>query len=372
MRNKKFISVLILYASYLWFTTFGGSILPTHFLQQGLDFKQMILGKVLIFVSQIVLLLTLTSFWSKKSWRLAMVMIMAYLLLSIKVFNVYQFYFAHILVGFSLFLFYLFYNIAHFENTPKEKRGFSSALMFTLPLVINFFAPLFAGYVASVNMNMLWILSGIFFLVSFFATKLPENFHLSYNVKAAWKEIKTTRWLIFVQGIWEAVLIGIIPIYSLFFIKEPLSYGIYLAYLSLVSIIANLLLGHFTDKAQRRAVFLYPTTLIMVLITFLLDFGTKDLLTWAIVTGVFLFVTPLFWNLSTTITVDAHSNLRLAFPAREIALAVGRMIGLFAVFVSFTLETTPHYIFFVLGGILLFFPLILFWNTRVSKKYTYL
>ncbi len=372
VRNKKFINTFLLYISYLWFATFGSSILPVHFLQQGLDFRQMMLGKVILFASQILLLFILTSFWSKKGWRLATITFFVYILLSIKILNVYQFYFANIWAGFALFFFYVFYNIAHFENTPKEKTGFSSSLMFTLPSLINFIAPLAAGYIVMVNINMLWILAGLFFLISYFTSKLPDNFHITYTIKSALNEIKATRWLIFVEGVWEAILMGLIPIYSLFFIKEPLPYGIYLAYLSLVGIIANLSLGRFTDKVQKRAVFLYPLTIIMVGVTLLFDLATRNLVLWAVVTGALLFTVPLFWNISTALIVDSRPNLKLAIPGREIALAVGRVIGLLAVFVSFTLEQIPHYIFFFLAGAMLCYPLILYWNTRVSRKYTYL
>lgn len=372
MRNKRFLYTFFLYSSYVWFTTFGGSILPTHFLQQGLDFKQMIFGKVLVFAAQAALLLSLTSFWSRRAWKLAPVMILAYILLSIKILNVYQFFLANIFVGAALYFFYVFYNIAHFENTPKEKRGLSSSIMFALPVSINLFAPVFAGFVATINLSALWFLAGFFFLISFYAANFPENFSITYSVKAALQEIKATRWLIFIEGIWEALLMGVVPIYTLFFIKEPLPYGIYLAYLSLVGVAANLLLGRFTDKVQKRAFFLYPITLILVGVTFFFDLATKDLLLWSVAGGALAFMVPLFWNISTAMVVDIHPNLRLAIPGRELVLAVGRMIGLSLVFISFFFETIPHYIFFILAGVLLVYPLILFWNTQISKKYRYL
>lgn len=372
MRNNKFINLLVLYSAYTWFTSFSGSILPTHFLEQGLDFKQMMLGKLLFFSSQIILLLFLTSFKSKWAWRLALILNFGYILLSIKILNSTQFYIANALSGFALFFFFVFYNIAHFENTPQEKRGYSSALMFSVGPLISIFAPLASGFLTSINIAYLWIFSGVFFLVAFYFTKRQDNFHLSYSLKLALNEIKSTRWLIFIGGVWEAMTFGIIPIFTLFFIKEPLKYGGYLAYLALIAILANLILGKFTDKIQKRAAFLYPLTISMAVLTLFFNLAVENLFLWIVLTGLLQFLLPLFWNISTTIVVDSHPNLRLAMPGREFMLAAGRIIGLLIALLSFLLEKTPHAVFFVLGFVMFLYPLTLFWNTRISRRYSYL
>ncbi len=54
------------------------------------------------------------------------------------------------------------------------------------------------------------------------------------------------------------------------------------------------------------------------------------------------------------------------------ALAVGRTIGLAATVISFILEPTPKVIYYVLGGILLLYPMYLFWVSRVKKHYAFL
>lgn len=332
----------------------------------------MMLGKLLLFSGQIILLLFLTSFESKKAWRLAFFLYFGYILLSIKILNPTQFYIANALSGAALFFFYIFYNIAHFENTPREKRGYSSALMFSVGPLISIFAPLASGFLASTNIVYLWIFSGVSFLIAFYFTKRQENFHLAYTLKSALNEIKATRWFIFIQGVWEALVFGIIPIFSLFFIKEPLQYGGYLAYLALTAVLANLILGKFTDKIQKRAAFLYPLTISMAILTLLFDLAVRNIFLWIVFTGLLQFLLPLFWNVSIALVVDSHPNLRLAMPGREFMLAAGRIIGLLIAFISFSIEKIPHNVFFVLGFVMFLYPVILFWNTRISKRYRYL
>lgn len=370
--NKKFVQVLTLYTAYLWFTSFSSAILPTHFLQQGLNYNQMIFGKFLVFAFQLILLLFLTSFTSKNAWRMATVTYLMFVLLSVKILGPVQFYIASGLSGFSLFFFYIAYNIAHFKNTHKSKTGHSSAIMFSIGPIINIIAPLASGLIAKINFNLLWILAIVSFFICLFSVRNQENFRVKYSAKKALQEIKATRFFILIEGIWEALPFGLVPIFTLYFIKEPLPYGAYLAYLSLIAVFANLLLGKITDKIQRRAIFLYPITITLAVITFLFFFAINNLPMWIITTSLLQFFLPLFWNLSTAMVIDSHSNLNLAIPGRDLILGIGRIAGLFITFASLTFEKTPKNIFIFLGLVMLLFPIILLWNTRVSKRYSYL
>lgn len=372
MFNKRFLLLFTFYISFVWFTTFGTSILPTQFLAQHVSLQQMMFGSVLKFVAQILLLITLTKFTAKISWRLALVSSLIYISLSISIYSVFQFYAASFISGFAMFFFFVFYNIAHFEHTPQEKRGHSSALMFIAPSLIGIAAPLLAGYVAQVNLILLWIISLVSFFISLYLVRLQENFQVSYQIKTAIREIKATRVFVFLEGIWEAVPFGVIPIYTLYFIQTPLKYGVFLAYLALVSILANFTLGKITDRLQKRTIFLYPLTIIMACTTILFITVKSNLVHWIILTGVIQFLLPLFWNVSTAMIIDTHPNLQLAIPGREFLLAAGRILGLSIAFISFTTEKSPYYIFIVLGLILFLYPILLFWNTKVSKTYSYL
>lgn len=372
MYNKQFLLLFGFYISYLWFTTFSNAILPTHFLQQGLTLSQIMIGSFLGNAGQTLLLLTVKKLSSKLAWRLAILSWLFYLLLIITIHNAFQFYIASVVSGFTVYLFFVFYNIAHFEKTPKENRGHGSALMFVMPTFIGIFAPIIAGYITQINIIFLWLISFCSFFIALYMVNFQDNFTINYTIKAALQEIKATRVLIFIEGVWEALVFGIIPIYTLFFIKTPLNYGIFLSYLSLVSIVANLTLGKLTDKLQKRVIFLYPLTIIMALTTFFFSFATKNLTLWIIAISIIQFLLPLFWNVSTALIVDAHPSLRIAFPGREIVLAVGRVTGLLFASISFIFEKSPSIIFIVLGLTLLLYPTVIYWNTNISKKYTYL
>lgn len=371
MLKTPFAKLFIFFIVYLWFKTFSGAVLPTHYLKQGLSLSMMMGGSVSLFIGQIVVLLIFKKLSARKSYLLALFTSCISLLLVVKINFPWQYYLASAFGGASIFFYFVFYNIAYFENTPKGKIGVNSALMFSVITILSILAPLLAGVLAEISMNLVWAFSAIFILPALFLAFSQKDFTISYTIKASLLEIKATRVLIFLEGIWEALVFGIIPIYTLYFITTPLGYGTYLAYLSLIGILANLILGKLTDRLQKRVVFLYPLTVTMAIVTFLFVFVQNNLSWWLILTAAIQLLLPLFWNITTAMVVDVHPNLRMSIPGRELVLAAGRVLGLFLALISFSWEKTPFWIYFVLGGVLLLFPVVLYRNTKI-KKYQYL
>lgn len=372
MYQKGFLKLLIFYFSFVWLLSFSKAILPTHYLAEGLSYKEMMFGNVMIFVGQIFALLSFRKFSSRPAWQLAPLLWLVFILLIIKIVSPAQFYLAMFINGLTLFFFFIYYNIAHFRLTPAQNRGESSAVMFVVGPIINVFAPLLSGELAQINISLLWIGTAISFVISFGMANIQQNFQLTYSLSDALREIRATRNFIFIEGVWEALVFGIIPIYTLFFIKEPLQYGVFAAYLAAMGVISNLLLGRLTDKLQKRSVFLYPLTIALTVITLLFPLAASSLKLWAIAAAAVSFLLPLFWNVSTAMVVDAHPNLDLAIPAREFTLAIGRLTGLLLAFLSFSVEKSPKYIFIVLGIVILLYPLNLYWNTKIKKNFQYL
>lgn len=367
-RRQLFVNLIIFNVVFSWADSFSFSVLKPHFLNQGLSIEQMILGSLYSFISTCLLMIFINKISSRLSWRLAFIACFASILLFVKINNSGQYYLASMISGFIVPLFYVAYNIAHYQLTPRHRTGFSSGIMFSIFPIVGLIAPLAAGWLAEINYLYIWVLSGIFFTATFILTKFQTNFTIQYNLLAGFRTIKATRILLFLEGIWETLAFGIIPIFSLHFIKSPLYYGTYLAYLSLMSVIANLVLGHLSDKLQKRLVFLYPVTILMALATFTFPLVTTNLIFWLILTGIIQFLCPLFWNFSTSYFIDIHPNVLIIMPIRELVLNIGRVLGFIALAINFKFETTPTYIFYFLGLVMLLYPAVLFYNTRYAAK----
>lgn len=372
MYVKEFRTLLLFYFSYIFFVTFSRSLLPTYFLKEGFSFKEIVASGGVIFLTQLICLFIFKKPSLLIAWRLSLIVWMIFILLVVRLENHLQFYLAMVANGISIFLFFIVYNVIHFDYTPQNRRGESTAVMVAFGPIISVIAPFVAGILAQIKFSLIWLVSGSVFIFCYYLTFLQKDFSYEYSIKKAVSYIAATRVYIFLEGIWEAMVFAVIPVYTLFFINTPLNYGIFTSYLALLGAISNFLLGRFTDKIQKRAIFLYPVTLIMVAVTYLFPFATESLNLWIILTGAISFLLPIFWNLTIAMVVDTHEDLKLAMPGREVFLASGRLLGILFAFVSFSMEKSPRIIFIVLGTVMLLFPLALYWNTHIKKKYRYI
>ncbi len=355
----------------LWVSAFTRTILPAYYLSQGITLYQMIVASILVFGSQLIFLLVFRQSTAKWLWRISILTTLASTLLIIRLETVWQYFLASAVNGVALATYWVAYNIAYFGATPKQKTGLGSAIMFSVFPLLNIVGPPLGGFIMQSNTTLFWTISLFFFTIAYLLVEVQQDFSVKYSVLESLFEIKATRIFLFLEGIWEALPFAIIPVYTLYFIQTPLSYGAFAAYLSLIGVAANLLLGKTTDKLQKRVLFLYPLTLVLAATTFMFPHATNSLAVWLVVTGVINFFLPLFWNISTSMVVDTHANLQIAIPGREIVLAAGRVTGFILVLISFTVEPTPDGIFYILGLVMLSYPFCLWWISRFKKKYAF-
>ncbi|OGG04242.1 hypothetical protein A2Z33_03780 [Candidatus Gottesmanbacteria bacterium RBG_16_52_11] len=370
MRNNPVTGPLVFLIAYVWLRTFSGAILPTHYLAQGITLSDMMGGLTFYFAGQIALLTVFTRLRSRSSYLLATLVSMLSLMLIIRITSSWQFYLASVLAGTTAYFFFLPFNVGYFSAGTPEKTGRNSAMMFTSNTIISVLAPLLAGALASVSMNYIWAFSLVFLLPVLFLIPRQRDFVLDYSVRESLASIRSIRTLLFLEGIWETLVFGIIPFYTLYFIRSPAGYGTYLAFLSLVGAVATMTLGSVTDRMRKRAVFLYPITMALSALTFLFAAGGGDVSSWLILTASVQFLLPVFWTLTTAMVVDSGVELTKAIPGRELILTLGRVIGLGAAWASFVWEGKPFFIYFLLGLAMLLFPVILFGNKKY-RRYVY-
>lgn len=345
--------------------------MPSYLLNQGISYFSLVLGVILSLLAPMLLILTIKKLNSRRSWIYAIITYALFIILIVKITGPFQFWIAKVMGGAFFFFFFLPYNIAHFQLTPKENIGESSAIMFGASPFINIIAPLAAGFIANVGTNYIWGISiGIGVLCLFLASR-QVDFEFKIDLKKSLKEIEATRWLIFIEGIWEALVFTAIPVFTLFFIKSNLNYAIFGSYLAATGALANFALGRVTDKIKKRSFLLYPVAFILGITTILFVFAIDNTVLWIIATGIISFILPLFWNLSTAIVVDTVSDLKIAMPGREFLLAIGRTIGSVLVLASLAIEHTPRVIFLVLAIAIFAYPLVIFWNSKIKRRFTY-
>lgn len=370
MNNQKFKSLIILYAAYAWFGRVSSSIIPAYLLGRGITVDQMFLANALQFLPMLFVLLFIRIPSAKQSWRLAIVSALLAVLSIVNVRYSFQVYLTYIFGGISLALFFVYYNVGHFLYTPKDKTGVSGGVMYAVSPAISIFAPLLAGSLAVTNINNLWIICLLSFGLAYTLTFWQSDFKITYNIRESLNSIRAVRVPIILEGIWESVLFAFIPLTTLRFITNPSTYGQYLAYLSLVGTVAGLLLGHFSDKFGKRSFLLTPIALILSILTIFLIWGSKSLPLWILVTSAIQFMIPIFWNITTALMVDQNLDLKVAFPAREIVLAFGRLLGLAFTYVCI-INSQANFLLIVLALVILALPLYLYYQSRITKQFAY-
>lgn len=367
-RRRQFLNLLVFFAVYVWFRAFSTSVLNPHFLQSGVGLEAMVLGSAISFTTAIIILMFFKSVNNLSWWRWAIIFAYLGILSIVKVNFIWQYFLFCLLIGSNTALYFVPYNIAHFQLTPKARTSFSAGVMFAVGPVISFVAPLASGWLAQVNYIYIWSLSFLFFIASLLLVKFQTPIQIKIDIKGGYKYLRPTRLIVFLEGIWEILVFSLIPIFTLYFITTPLVYGGYLSYLALVGILANLFLGKLSDHHQNRLVFLIPTTVILAVTTIFFPAGIKSLPLWLIITGIIQFFSPLFWNFSTAWFVDLQPDHERSMPIRELILNVGRALGLLLAWINFQFQSPPTLIFYFLGGVMLLYPLVLLYNTKHAAR----
>lgn len=361
--------LIVFLAACLWFSSFARAVIPPHILSQGITLQHMAIGGFLMFATQTVLFFLHQNFRAKRAWTIAIWTSALFVFGQVRILHPYQFYAVSIINGVGMYYYWIPYNIAYFRNTRSHHLGRNTGLMFSIYPLINIIAPPLAGVIATVSTPLVWILSLVFFAISAFTLKPLEDFRVQFGVSAALKEIRHTRVFLVLEGVWEAILFSLIPIYTLTFLNTPLSYATFGGYLALAGAAAGLILGKLTDKQGKRAYLIAPLATLIAIITFVFPAANTSFPFWMILTGLLSLIVPIFWNVTTAATIDLHPNLALVIPGRELCLAIGRTIGLFFASVSFLYEPTPTFIYPALALVLIVYLVYLHWIKTVRKSY---
>lgn len=371
MKSSPFFSILLLYISYVWVMRISSALIPAYLHQSGTSLNQLFLANAIQFIPTLVILIFFQIRTARLAWSLSLVAGLLSMLSAIYLRSPYQVYLIYFLSGASLALFFVYYNVGHFLYTPKQNTGTSGGIMFAVSPAISIVAPLLAGFLATTDINYLWGLALLSFVLAFSLIARQPNFKIKYTLAQSFQAIRSTRIPIFLEGIWEAVLFAIIPILTLNFITDLGEYGKYLAYLSLVGTLAGLFVGRYTDQHGKRSYLLWPISFALALLTLALIYSQESLALWVVTTSLIQMIIPIFWNIMTTLVVDQGGDLKVVFPGREITLAAGRLLGLSATAYLVSIHQT-NLSLYILALVIIALPFYLHYQSQIVCNYKYL
>jgi len=330
------------------------------FIQNGFSFSQASLFYLIDYATPPIMLLFTKKFSSKKSFYLALISEILLMASFYHFFHPWQIYLSGILAGLTVVFFYITYNTLYFENTPKDKRATSSSLFtlagpflgITIPLVIGFFGQKY-------GLSSVFLISILILFVTLWLIKFLPYIEFKCELGQSLLKTKKINFLLFLEGTKESVSLASVPLFTLFFIRQPLPYGKFLSYLAFLSTAASIFLGYISDKFKRRKIILYPVTFLVGLLIVGLGLAS-NIFWWTILSGTLSFLITINGTFVTTLVLDQISDVKIGMISREFLLGAGRVFGMAFTFLSLTFSNSPKLALILIGSLYFLFPLTVY------------
>lgn len=362
MFTKDITKTYLVQVGYTISEIFGFSFIFLYLYLVGHSFFEIIAYNMIGFFIPILYLLFVRSFRTRTNIYISFVLgLVAYSILYTLIPSIWLYVFA-MLRGIILILFYTSYNINIFGLIKKKDYAFSSGVYFSIFYSLGIFFPVIAGFIAeSFGFKSLFIIGAVTLTIPAYFTSKIKNIQVNFILRNAIKNLRKINILVFIEGIWEIVPFMLIGLYTIFFIKTPLKFGLFYSYLSVVGIAANIIFTKMSDKIKKRTVFIYPLSILLGIFTMFL-FYAHDFRTWAILTGIIEFLGIITFPFMTTIVLDKQKTVAEGMVVRELFLNLGRVVGISFVFLSLFLFDSLLPSFLIIGMIFLLFPYLVYRN----------
>ncbi len=361
MRNRSTIFRLyFFFLTFLLAVSLGRSLLSFWYIQNGLDYKQIVLYFLIDFLMPPLILLFVRKFSTQRSFIIALLSEILLMLNVSHFYHPFQIYLAGALAGTTVLFFYLTYNTLFFENTPRDKRATSSSLYILPGPVLSIIIPLLTGFIGQTwGLPKVFLASIVVLFFVFYLVRFLPKIEFECNLFDNLKKTQRINLLLLIEGIKDSIPLVALPVFVLFFIRQPLPYGAYFSYLAVVSTATTFLLGFLSDKFKKRTFILYPTTTLLAIGAVCLGFA-HDLAHWAIISGFLSLISTINGIFVTTLVLDQIREVKTGMISREFLLGVGRVIGVSIIFVFLSFYSSPKIAIILIGLLYLAFPLTLY------------
>ena len=361
MDRKEFLTLYAVQLLVALGFIFGWSLVYLYFVELGFSYWELLLMNVLTYLASLLAIPVLRRISLRSYIRHGILLRVLTFLMVFHFLATPQLYLLAVVFGVMLTVFWIPCNIKYFRLNSGATAQFSGLYFFTWALM-GALAPAIAGVVAKVAGY--WAVFGgsigVLLLAFLVAGRLGEE-TVDLDWRGAIAGTKGVRTLVFIEGFWQGVnLIGI-PLFTLYFIREELALGAFLAYLGLLGALASLLVSRLSDRTRRRLVFIAPATILTAVFTILSGFS-KDLYQWALFQGGVQFFLAILSPFAITVVIDASRDLTDSIVSREVFLDLGRVAGGVGLAASMYLTGEIRLAIIGSGLALLLYPLVLAGN----------
>lgn len=362
---RLFFRIYSFFLVFLLAVSIGRGFMSLWFVKNGFTYPEVSLFYLIDFGIPAVFLLLVKNFSTSKSFAIALISEVLLMLSYYHFYHPLQLYFSAILAGTTVVFFYVTYNTLYFENTSREKRATSSSFFTLAGPFLGIAIPIIGGFIGQRwGISTMFLISIPILLTTLYLIRFLPKIEFKADLAESLAKTRRINILLLIEGIKDTVAFAAIPIFTLFFVREPLLYGIYLSYLAFISTAATIFLGIISDKLKKRKIILYPSTTLVALTIIALGFS-NNLTYWAITTGVFGFISTISGTFVVTLILDSVHEVKAAMVGREFLLGVGRIIGMLIIFTSLALFRSANLALIFIGILYLSVPILV----RLQKIY---
>lgn len=256
-------------------------------------------------------------------------------------------------VGLTFIIFWIPFEIVFFEKHDPSSHGMRSAWYFlamTFPGVI---VPAAAGFVAdSFGHTPLFVASAVLMVVPLILSfGLPAR-QLPYRLGESLRAVKGVKALLFFDGLFFSVPLGVVGLSLLNFTKTASGFGTIASLVAVGSLLASMAASKMSDKKLDRAFFIYPVSVVAAVLLVAVG-ATTSIIAFTILLIIYNSLRTVIQPIVNALPMDLCADHARLYVARQWLISIGRLVGLGTTFAAVWLFPTRGllitYIFYALG-----------------------
>ena len=250
---------------------------------------------------------------------------------------------AAVLYGSFIMLFWVPYNVVFMRMTSDTDRAGKSTQLFAMFAISGAILPFIAGYL--LDWYGFWMIATVACIVLVVgvvvASRTQWGEPVTFDPRRAFRDGRRVIPLVFLEGFWQGTFWLAIWIGTLRMVDQGSEYGTFLAFLGIMSGVAVILAGRWSDRSGERWLPILLSGIGLAFFLAAVSWGEGDLTLWSLLAGLAYFFA--YMLMAFTFTVVAETGMRMddAMGLREVMFNGGRAVGgglfLFSLFLGVTM-----------------------------------
>jgi MFS family permease len=237
--------------------------------------------------------------------------------------------FAAVLWGAFVMLFWVPYNVVFLRMTSDTDRAGRSTTLFALFAVASAVFPLVGGVV--IDRQGFWLVAIIAVAALGVGAVVAGRTHwggpMEFDLARAFRDCRRLVPLVGTEGFWQGVVWIAVPIGTLRMVDQSTQYGAFLAFLGIMSGVASVAAGRWSDRSRDRLLPLTISSVGVVVLSLVVPFTEGDLVRWSLAVGGTFFFSIMMMAFTFTLVAELGTSVDDSMGLREVMFSLGRAGG---------------------------------------------